>query len=84
MVLSKKELRQFFLLAVRNEGTVPLTITGYTQPSQGSIFRLVNFPTISTATPLVLPVGESRTYDVEFTALDKIQYTDQIVFSEIA
>jgi len=80
----KKGTTSILPMTIKNEGTVPLTITGYTQPSQGSIFRLVNFPTISTATPLVLPVGESRTYDVEFTALDKIQYTDQIVFSSDA
>ena len=80
----KKGTTSILPMTIKNEGTVPLTITGYTQPSQGSIFRLVNFPAISTATPLVLPVGESRTYDVEFTAIDKIQYTDQIVFSSDA
>jgi hypothetical protein len=80
----KKGTKSILPLTIRNEGSVALRITGYSQPTQPAIFRLVNWPVINATTPLVLAAGESRTFDVEFTAADVITYTDQIVFSSDA
>jgi hypothetical protein len=56
-------------LLVRNEGDASLTITGYTLPKDPAVFKLIGWPVINAQNPLVLQQGETRQYDVEFTAV---------------
>jgi hypothetical protein len=67
-------------IQVRNEGSVDLVITGYTGPSDPATFRLVNWPTISPATPLVVRPGASVTLQVNFAPSAPQAYSDAIVF----
>ncbi|MFM7156773.1 MAG: choice-of-anchor D domain-containing protein, partial [Bacteroidota bacterium] len=71
-------------LIVRNEGDAELTITGYSLPKDPAVFKLLSWPAISAQTPLVLKPGESRQLDVEFTAVDALNYADAIVFTSDA
>ena len=80
----KKGTKVTLPLIVRNEGDAELTITGFTLPKDPAVFRLVNWPTISAQSPLVLQPSESRQLDVEFTAVDALSYTDAIVFTSDA
>ncbi|MFN5520455.1 MAG: choice-of-anchor D domain-containing protein, partial [Ignavibacteria bacterium] len=80
----KKGTKVILPLIVRNEGDAELTITGYTLPKDPAVFRLVNWPSISAQSPLVLQPTESRQLDIEFTAVDAVSYTDAIVFSSDA
>jgi hypothetical protein len=71
-------------LIVKNEGDASLTITGYTLPKDPAVFKLIGWPVIDAQNPLVLQPGETRQYDVEFTAVDPTSYTEAIVFSSDA
>ena len=71
-------------LQVKNEGDVPLTITGYTVAKDPSVFKLIGWPVIDAQNPLVLLPNESRDYPIDFTAVDALSYTDAIVFTSDA
>ena len=67
-------------IQVRNSGQADLVITGYRGPTAPGIFRLVGWPNISAANPLVLRPGEVRTLQVNFAPPDAQRYSDAIVF----
>ncbi|MDW8225964.1 MAG: choice-of-anchor D domain-containing protein, partial [Bacteroidota bacterium] len=71
-------------IQVRNSGQTELVITGYRGPGAPGVFKVVNWPVISAANPLVLRPGEVRTLQVNFAPADAQRYTDAIVFSSDA
>ena len=66
---------------VQNRGESNLTITGYSLPKDSTIFKTINFPEISSQNPLVLTPGEIKLFNVEFSPLDMITYSDSINFT---
>ncbi|MFZ4569486.1 MAG: choice-of-anchor D domain-containing protein, partial [Bacteroidota bacterium] len=69
---------------VQNRGESILTITGYSLPKDSTIFKTINFPEISSQNPLVLTPGEIKLFNVEFSPLDMITYSDSINFTSDA
>ncbi len=63
---------------VRNEGTVPLTITGYTGPSQ-TVYT-TNLPVLDNNNPWVLAPNESKVFTVTFKPTSVGSFPDKITF----
>ncbi|MEY5131361.1 MAG: hypothetical protein RL734_1428 [Bacteroidota bacterium] len=67
-------------LIVTNEGDMSLTITGHTLSKDSTVFRLVNWPVINSKNPLMLRPNENREFEIEFTAVNPLEYNESLVF----
>ncbi|MFA6571009.1 MAG: hypothetical protein WCT77_07205, partial [Bacteroidota bacterium] len=65
-------------IEIKNNGTVELVITGYTEP-KNSVFSH-DLPSITPAKPLTLAPGQLYQYMVNFRPTDEMRYTDSMFF----
>ncbi|TAL67527.1 MAG: choice-of-anchor D domain-containing protein [Bacteroidetes bacterium] len=66
-------------IIIKNTGKEELVITGFTGPSQPSVF-VHNLPEISEASPLRLAPDQSFSFEVTFRPAEEKTYTDSIFF----